>query len=238
MAYPQLQGPSRDGVYTIHLGNSENRIDFEYIQQIHEHLEKIENTEGPTSCILVGEGKFFCNGLSIDILMAQPKELLGAFHRLLSRLLVFPVPLIAAINGHAFAGGAMIAFACDFRVMNRKRGFLCINEVDIGLPLTPGMCAIVKNKLDRSVWTPTILGARRWGGEDCLKNRIVDIICDPGDLMQQAQVLAAKLAPKGASKSVYRALKEDMFAQEVNLLSSGLGRAMDTVVQLKNASKM
>ena len=42
------------------------------------------------------------------------------------------------------------------------------------------MCAIVKSKLDRSLWTPTILGAKRWGGEDCIRNRIVDVACDPG----------------------------------------------------------
>lgn len=104
----------------------------------------------------------------------------------------------------------MIALACDYRVMNRVRGFLCVNEVDIGLPLTPGihriqefrknwknlvpqfqrevlaccvigMCGIVKSKLDRSLWAPTILGAKRWGGDECLRNRMVDHICDPGN---------------------------------------------------------
>lgn len=110
MAFPQMRGPSPEGVYTIILGNSENRIDFEYIQKMLEHLAKIgkaaritnsnnnfaraianhsrvpvsfssEATEGQTACVLAGEGKFFSNGLNIDVLMAQPKELLGSFHR-------------------------------------------------------------------------------------------------------------------------------------------------------------
>ncbi|OEH73882.1 enoyl- hydratase isomerase family [Cyclospora cayetanensis] len=207
MDYPKLLGPSKEGVFTIHLGNSENRIDFEYIERMHELLEKIEATEGPTACVLGGDGKFFSNGLNIDMLMAKPKELIGSFQRLLSRLLSFPVPVVAAVNGHAFGGGAMIALVCDFRVMSKSRGFLCMNEVDIGLPLTPGMCAVAKSKLDRSLWTPTILGAKRWGGEECLRNRIVDLTCDPGEVLAQAQALARKAAPKGATKAIYRLIE-------------------------------
>ncbi|CDJ41726.1 enoyl-CoA hydratase/isomerase family protein, putative [Eimeria tenella] len=238
MEYPKLLGPSQGGVYTIHLGTNENRIDFEFIQDIEQLLTKIEAKDGPTACVITGEGKFFSNGLNLDVLMAQPKELLGSFHCLLSRLLSFPVPLVAAINGHAFAGGAMLALACDFRVMNRKRGFLCINEVDNGLPLTPGMCAIIKSKIDRSLWASTILGARRWTGEDCLRSRIVDAACDPGEVLQQAQALAAREAPRGASKILYKGLKEEIFAEEIKLLSSGVGGVMQIVPQVAKVSKM
>lgn len=238
MAIPELHGPTKEGVYTIYLGDSENRIDFEYIQALLEHLDKIEAVEGPAACVVAGKGKFFSNGLSIDVLMERPKELLGSFHCLLSRLLASSVPTVSAINGHAFAGGAMIALACDYRVMNRVRGFLCINEVDIGLPLTPGMCGIIKSKLDRSLWAPTILGAKRWGGDECLRNRMVDHVCDPGEVLPLSLQLAAKLAPKGATKTIYRALKEEMFAEELHLLSSGLGGTMQMASQLSSVSKM
>ncbi|KAL8452481.1 hypothetical protein Emed_001338 [Eimeria media] len=132
----------------------------------------------------------------------------------------------------------MVALACDFRVMNRERGYLCVNEVDIGLPLTPGMCAVVKSKLDRSLWAPTILGAKRWGGEECLRNRIVDVACAPSEVLSKAQEIAAKAAPKGATKNVYRALKEEMFAEEIKLLGSGLGSVLHTVAQLGSMSRM
>eukprot|EP01070_Trichotokara_eunicae_P004732 Trichotokara_eunicae@DN4135_c0_g1_i2.p1 len=53
-------------------------------------------------------------------------------------MLTYPLPIVAAINGHAYAGGAMLSFCCDFRIMNASKGFLCVNEMSIGLPLTPG----------------------------------------------------------------------------------------------------
>ena len=49
----------------------------------------------------------------------------------------YPMPTIALINGHAFAGGLMLAMFHDYRVMNPHRGYLCLNELDFGAPLRP-----------------------------------------------------------------------------------------------------
>ena len=57
------------------------------------------------------------------------------------------MPTVAALPGHAFAGGFMLALACDYRVMNNRRGYCCLNEAEIGLPLTIGMTALVMAKL-------------------------------------------------------------------------------------------
>lgn len=51
---------------------------------------------------------------------------------------MLPLHALYSLRILQFAGGAMIALACDFRIMSECRGYLCINEVDIGLPLTPG----------------------------------------------------------------------------------------------------
>ena len=62
-------------------------------------------------------------------------------HELLARLLEIGVPTVAAIQGHAFAAGAMLALAHDERVMRADRGWSCLPEVDINIPFTPGMSA-------------------------------------------------------------------------------------------------
>jgi enoyl-CoA hydratase/carnithine racemase len=97
--------------------------------------------------VTVGLGKFYSNGLDLNWMAANKSQsaanLLEA-HKIFARLLNLPVPTIAAINGHAYAAGMMLALSHDFRVMRDDRGFLCLPEVDLHMPFTPGMNAVIR----------------------------------------------------------------------------------------------
>eukprot|EP00922_Rhytidocystis_sp_ex-Travisia-forbesii_P045411 GHVS01067755.1.p1 GENE.GHVS01067755.1~~GHVS01067755.1.p1 ORF type:complete len:220 (+),score=32.78 GHVS01067755.1:156-815(+) len=197
---------------------------------LHIMLDKVESEENGNDCALVltgaKAGKFFSNGLRIEDLATNPRLLLLTFHKLLLRLLLFPVPTVAAINGHAFAGGAMLCMACDYRVMNADKGFLCVNEVDIGLTLTPGMYAVLRAKADRSVWVEMMTGAKRFSGQAAKERRLVDDVQPSENVFSAAVKLAETLAPKGANRPVYSGLKKQLYADEVNMLKSqSLGEA-------------
>jgi enoyl-CoA hydratase/carnithine racemase len=66
---------------------------------------------------------------------------------LLARVAALPMVTVAAIQGHAFAAGAMLTLACDFRVMRADRGFWCLPEADIGLAFSAGMTALIQSRL-------------------------------------------------------------------------------------------
>ena len=80
--------------------------------------------------------------------------------KFLGRLVAFPVATVAAMNGHAFAAGAMLALAHDYRVMRGDRGFFCLPEVDIKIPLAPGMNSLIKCRMSPMVFRDTVLTGR------------------------------------------------------------------------------
>src|SRR6185369_10462166 len=106
--------------------------------------------------------------------------------RLMGRVLVLPVPTVAAMNGHAFAAGGMLALAHDFRVMRADRGFFCLPEVDIQLPLAPGMTALIKNRLSPQAFRDTILTGARIGGADAQARGIVDEAVPGSEVLTRA----------------------------------------------------
>src|SRR3954471_7277247 len=141
----------RDGVAVVALTGGENRFHPDVLDALDAALDGIEEGGGPAALVLTGEGKFFSNGLDLDYLAAagpdDTRSNIGRVHGLLARILGFPGFTVAAIGGHAFAAGAMLALACDQRVMRADRGYFCLPEVDLGLPFTPGMQALITSRL-------------------------------------------------------------------------------------------
>ena len=83
----------------------------------------------------------------------------------------WPFPTVAAIQGHAFAAGAMFALAHDFRVMRADRGYFCLPEVDIHIPFTRGMSALIQAKLVGQAAHEAMTTGRRYGGTDAPRRR-------------------------------------------------------------------
>jgi enoyl-CoA hydratase/carnithine racemase len=140
--------------------------------------------------------------------------MLGIFARLLSS----PIPSVAALNGHAFAGGAMLALACDFRVMRSDRGFFCIPEIDLGLPLHPAMASLIAARLPKLTAHEAIITGRRYGGSEALERGIVDYATPAVDLIAKAIAVAAPLA--GKNRAVMQTHKRLMYAETLRLLTS------------------
>jgi enoyl-CoA hydratase/carnithine racemase len=135
-------------------------------------------------------------------------------------VLAFPIPTVAAVNGHAFAAGAMLALAHDFRVMRADRGFFCFPEVDIKIPLAPGMTALIKSRLSPGVFRDLILTGVRVGGFEAKEQGIVDEAVPLHEVLPRAIARATALC--GKERRIYQALKRGMYAESLALLESGL----------------
>jgi enoyl-CoA hydratase/carnithine racemase len=214
---------SREGdVFLLDIGSGENRFHPDWIARFNEALDEIEKSDGPKALVTKATGKFWSNGLDLDWLTANPDQAGGylpAVHRLFARVLAFPAPTVAAVQGHCFAAGAMLALAHDFRVMRTDRGFFCLPEVDLGIPFTPGMNALIMARLPQPTAHAAMTTGRRYGGSDALEARIVDAVASEDDVVRVAVETVAPLA--GKAPAALAAIKERMYEGALSALSDG-----------------
>jgi enoyl-CoA hydratase/carnithine racemase len=149
--------------------------------------------------VWTGSGKFFSNGLDLDRFAKFPHELgttAALLQRLFSRILLFPAYTACALNGHAFAAGAMLSCTTDYRVMRSDRGYWCLNEADLGLPLTDAMAALVMGRLPPATAREAMLTARRFDASSALAAGIVDAVADHDDVLPTAMAHARHMLSK------------------------------------------
>src|SRR5262245_25384314 len=165
-------------VSLVTMRSGENRFNLGFIAELNKALDEIERSNEPSALVLTGDGKFFSNGLDLTWMSGEGRDRAGevvtGMLRIFARLLGSPLPSVAALNGHAFAGGAMLALACDFRVMRAERGFFCIPQLDLGLPLHPGMASIIQARLSKKTAHEAIVTGRRYTGVEAQAAGIVE----------------------------------------------------------------
>lgn len=190
----------RDGsVFVLRMRGGENRFSLDWLDEVNAALDRVQATAGPVALVTTGEGKFYSNGMDLDWLATVPEQAgdyLIAIYRVLGRVLSFPAITVAAVNGHAFGGGAQLAVAHDFAVMRADRGYWCMPEADLGLPLTPEYVSLLRAKLPGRALHEALVTGRRYGGPDALAAGIVHQVASEDQVLAQAVKLAADLAGK------------------------------------------
>jgi len=207
-----------DDIAILNLGDDENRFSPEWLDTVNGLLDRVEAGEAK-ALVTTGDGKFYSNGLDLDWLGAHGDQgdwYVDQIHQLLARVLVAPVPTVAAVNGHAFGAGSMLAIAHDFRIMRADRGYFCFPEADINIPFTPGMAAVIQAKLTPSAAIEAMTTARRYGGADAEAIGLVTATA-PEDKVRSAAVdLVTPLT--GKDPGTLQAIKSTMFASVTSAL--------------------
>jgi enoyl-CoA hydratase/carnithine racemase len=210
-------------IAVLDLGDTENRFSPEFLDEIDAHLDEVVGT-GAHGLVTTGGGKFYSNGLDLDWLTAhgdQTQWYVGRVQGMLARVLTLPVPTAAAVVGHAFGAGAMLALAHDFRVMRADRGYFCFPEVDIRIPFTPGMAALIQAKLTPQAAVASMTTGRRFGGDDAASLGIVDSVA--GETAVTAAAVDILRPLDGKDPGTLGAVKHTMFGPAARELTAGNG---------------
>ncbi len=215
-------------VHVLHLGDGENRYDAESIAGLTSLVAQVEAADGPRALVTVGDGRFWSNGLDLDWLDANRSAapaLFLALHELYATVLEASFPTVAAIQGHCYAGGAIMAMAHDVRIMREDRGYLCFPEVDLGIPFSPGMSALVASKLSPQTAQQAMAFGRRYSGPDAASAGIVDETATEAELLPRAIAYAAELADK--SRPTLKRIKQLLHAPALGALRDPDGQSVE-----------
>ncbi len=212
----------RGHVFVLTMDQGDNRFNAASLADLERILDEVEHTAGPAALVTTGTGKFYSNGLDLDWVMQDDSEwdlatLAQRAHALFARTLAFPRPTIAAINGHCFAAGAMWSLAHDVRIMRSDRGFWSLPEVDIRIPFTPGMAALIQARLDKQAAHRAMATGARFGGAEAAELRIVDEAVPESDVVDRAVSIASELA--GKDPATMAAIKQTMYGPALRALA-------------------
>ncbi|MCW3038892.1 MAG: enoyl-CoA hydratase/isomerase [Solirubrobacterales bacterium] len=203
----------QDDVFLLHLGDDENRFNPDWVRALDALLDEVEAAPAPRALVTTASGKIWSNGLDLEWMSANTAALPGFIvevQRLLARVLTLGVPTVAAIQGHCFAAGAMLAVAHDARVMRTDRGFFCVPEVDINIPFTPGMSALLQARWSKRTAHEAMTTGRRYDAPSALAADIVDAAVPLEEVVPAAIALAA--AQAGKNGDTLGRIKQVMYA--------------------------
>lgn len=209
-------------VFVLTMNADQNRWNTTFVREIASALDEVEASTGPAALVTISANeKFFSNGLDLDWVSAPDEHPEGGdrvvfgdeFMTLMARLITFPMPTLAAVNGHAFGAGFMSALCHDVRFMRADRGFICANEMELGITIPTPELALFRHKLPINVFFETVQLARRWTGPTALAAGIVQEITDLESLHERALQRATELAPLGADRELYGSQKERLYGK-------------------------
>lgn len=224
-----------ENVAVLTMNDGENRFNPGFLKMFLEVLDEIEQKTDVNALVVTSSHeKIFCNGIDLDwlapLIQKGDKESTTAFlytmNELLKRILLYPMPTIAAISGHAFAGGAIMSCAFDFRFMRSDRGYFCFPEVDLGVPFLPGMIAIVRKAVPMYKFEEMKYTGKRITAEECEAHHIVLKACHRDELMDEALSFAKGLNKRREimaemKKRMYKDIVHSIEVEDPPLIESG-----------------
>ena len=188
-------------------------------------LDQVENEEKFHALLITGEDKNFSQGLDLEYLMTLERAEFVQFVEntmvMIGRLLSFPIPVVSIINGHAFGLGAMIALGSDYRVMRNDRGYICLPEIDLEMPFTPAMNALVVNKLSGNLRRDMMITGRRVSGTAAFAGQLVDACGESDNLL--ALATTAVTPALGKSRAAMSKIKHDLNLPILSIIEAGPG---------------
>lgn len=209
----------------ISMNNGENRHTLEFTEVMNRLLDQIVADTSIEGLVLTSsDAKNFSQGMDVKWLETcfrneerdQIKKFLYGMNDIFKKLMLIPMPTIAAINGHAYGNGAILSCACDFRFMRTDRGFFCFPEVNLGIPFFHGMNAFLKKAIPSYKLVEMQLSGNRYTAQELEQQHVIVRACgNQEELMTEAVAYAGSFAKK---RGIMGEIKKRMYRDVIEIM--------------------
>jgi enoyl-CoA hydratase len=183
-------------VLTLRHGKA-SALDIELCEALKTQFEALRDAD-VRAIVLTGHGNIFSAGVDFLRLSAgggdYARKFLPALDRMFDAVFFHPKPVVAAINGHAIAGGCVLACCADRRIMAPGKGRIGVTELLVGVPFPPFAFEVMRFAVPRPHLSSLMFGGATYDAEVALQRGLIDDIADPEALLADAIAAAEKLA--------------------------------------------
>jgi len=179
-------------------------IDIELANALRDRLDESEHDDKVQAVVLTGTGSIFSAGVDIvRVLKDGPdyvEEYVPALIKLIVKQFRFPKPLVAAINGHAIAGGCVLAAGCDYRIMARGSGTIGVPELTVGLPFPLVAMEVLRFATSEAHLQELVYRGKTYAVTEAYERGLVDEIVDVDELLEHATNVASQLGSEPSAR--------------------------------------
>ncbi|QIG91324.1 MULTISPECIES: enoyl-CoA hydratase/isomerase family protein [unclassified Bradyrhizobium] len=189
-----------------------NALDLDAITSLEQSFAAAAADAPPNGVVLTGGGQAFSAGVDTRAFASYAREqrhaMVRAITRMLARLLAIPVPVVAAINGHALGGGFVLMLGCDYRLaVDSTAVKLGMTEAQAGIPFPSGPLEVMRHELSPELLRRLTLTSAVLSPRECLDQRIFDALCAGADLQSKSIAAAKSLAAQPGFRAVKRQIR-------------------------------
>jgi enoyl-CoA hydratase len=204
-----------------------NAIDLDLIHEAGEALDAIENDSSVAAVVISGTGESFSAGLDLKAVPLysrdEQRDLIESVNNVISRIYGFPVPTVAAVNGHAVAGGFILAISCDYRVGADGPYALGVTEVRAGIPFPVSTMEVLKAELRPDAARRMILTGLNTGPSEAVQAGALDELTRPEDVLPRALEMASSMGtlPRMGFQRIKMQLRGEVIGRMRKVMAEG-----------------
>jgi enoyl-CoA hydratase/carnithine racemase len=216
-----------ENVALLTMSNGENRHNLAFATAMNAALDEIVADTSVQALILTSsDEKNFSQGVDVEWTatsfnkgeVQQIKQFLHGMNEVFKKLMLAPMPTIAAINGHAYGAGSVITCACDFRFMRADRGFFCFPEIDLGIPFFIGMNAFVKKAIPNYKFIEMQFTGNRYTAPELEQHHIIRKACaNKEELMKESLAFAKTFHKK---RGIFSEMKKRLYRDIIEIMDT------------------